>query len=539
MKNILVTCAFPYSNGLLHLGHLLEHIQADIWVRFNKMIGNNVYFLCSDDSHGTAIILESKKLGILPEDIISNMYFKHKNQFKKFDIFHDFYFTTNSRINYFYSLLLLNNFYLKKLLKKKVINQYFDEKKNIFLPDRLLRGICPKCYKKNQYGDFCENCNSIYNSYELINPVSYLSNTVPVLRKSQHLFVNINIFKKEIYKWICISFLQDEIRNQLIKWLNFKFDFWNISRDYPYFGFKISNKYIKNKYFYVWWDALLGYISTFRYFCNKNGFVFFNDFWKKNSNFEIYHFIGKDILYFHGIIWPIMLDMLNFRKPSGLIVHGHVLLNGIKMSKSLNNFVSIDKWLECFDSDSLRYYFSTKLSYKINDINLCLSDFIKTINSDFVNKFINIASRIYFFINKYFNNFLSKEIWNFNFYNFFVSKSNLISNYFLNFDYYKVIFEINIFFDILNKCINKEKPWNMSLNFERNKLHNFCTTILNIFRVISIYLLPIVPNTCSKIEKFLNCKLIWKNLNKLILNHRISNYNILYKRLDKSLIYSF
>ncbi len=534
MKNILVTCALPYSNGSIHIGHILEHIQADIWVRYQKFLGNKVYFICADDSHGTAIILKANELKIDPLLMIKKNFLEHKIIFKKFNILHDIYFTTHSKENYYFSLLLLNKIKFKKLLTIKEITQFYDVDKKIFLPDRYIKGICPICKAKNQYGDHCEICNNIYYSNNLIKPISLLSNKKPILKKTEHLFLNISFFKNILEKWISVCYLHDEIKNQLLCFLKNELIDWNISRDYPYFGFKIPNKFIKNKYFYVWYDALLGYISSFKYFCNRNNLFSFNDFWNLNNNYDLYHFIGKDILYFHGLLWPIMLDILEFKKPTGLIVHGHVLINGKKMSKSLNNFISAKKWLKFLDSDSLRYYFSTKLSLKSSDINLCLKDFIKTINSEIVNKFINIPSRICKFIENYFNNILSKEMFDINFYYYFVNKFDLINNFFLDFNYKKVLYEINSMIDILNKFINDIKPW-LLINSNKNlkKLHKISTTVINIFKVISTYLSPIIPNLFYKIEKFLKIKLNIKNFYIPILNHKISKYKKMFLRIDK------
>ncbi len=540
MKNILVTCAFPYANGPIHIGHILEHVQADIWVRYQRLLGNNVYFICADDSHGTSIIIKANELNLSPEIMINDILNEHKIQFKKFNILHDFYYTTHNKINYFYCLLLLNNLNIKNLIYKKNIYQFYDLNKNIFLPDRFLRGQCPKCKNHNQYGDLCENCNQIYNSYDLINPISLLSNTIPILKKTNHLFIKINKYKKILFNWVLLSSFQNEVKNQLLFWLDNNLIDWNISRDYPYFGFKIPNKYILNKWFYVWFDALLGYISIFKKYCCLNDYYNFHDFWKIDSDYEIYHFIGKDVLYFHGLLWPIMLDVLNFRKPTNIIIHGHIKINGFKMSKSKNNFISIDKWLSYFDSDSLRYYFASKLSYKINDINLCINDFIKTINFDFVNNFINIPSRIYPFINKYYNNNLSDKLLDYNFYNFFISKYDLINNYFLNFNYYKVILEINKLVNLINKYINNYKPWIVCKNIKKKyELHKFCTTIINVFAIISIYLSPIIPNIFNKIQKFLNIKLYWRKIKIPILNHKINKYKKLYKCINKNLINKF
>ncbi len=533
MKNILVTCAFPYSNGPIHLGHILEHIQADIWVKYQRLLNNNVYFICSDDSHGTAVLLKSKELNINIKDMIFNNLSYHRKQFLNFNIIHDFYYTTHNKYNYSLLIDFINKCNDKKILYTKNILQFYDIKEKIFLPDRYIIGICPICKNKNQYGDNCNLCGSFYNSINLINPKSVISNSKPILRYSNNLFLSFKKFKYIINNWIKDIFLKKDILNQIINYLDIENLNWNISRDNPYFGFKIPSNIISKKYFYVWLDALLGYISTFYKFCLKNNNKsLFYDFWNKNSNYELYHFIGKDILYFHSILWPCLLDILNFRKPNNLIVHGHILINNIKMSKSYNNFINIDNWLKFFDSDSLRYYFASLLSNNINDINLSLNDFINKINSDLVNKFVNIASRNSTFLEIKFNNILSNKLWDYNFYNFFVNKSELISNLYLKFNYSKLILEINILLDIINKYINDSKPWILFKNNSFDKLHMFCTTIINIFRVISIYLYPIIPNIINKVKLYLNEEFNWNSLNYPLLNHKLSKYVNLYSRLN-------
>ncbi len=531
-KKILVTCALPYSNGDIHLGHILEHIYADIWVRYQRLIGNEVYFICADDSHGTAILLKSIEININPYIMIENILYDHKNDFLKFNIFHDFYYKTHSKYNYFFLKYLIKKCYKKNIIFNKNILQFYDYNKNIFLPDRYVMGVCPKCFSKNQYGDNCIICGSIYNSLNLINPISLISNKKPILKYSNHLFLDLNFLKGKIFNWINNINLQKNVFNQLFIWLNKDLINWNISRDSPYFGFKIPSKFIKDKYFYVWFDALLGYISTFYKFCKVKNNCLFNKFWFSDSNYELYHFIGKDILYFHGILWPAILDILNFRKPTNLIVHGHVLINNYKMSKSYKNFISVKKWLKYYDSDSLRYYFASLLSNNINDINLSLKEFVNKINSDIVNKFINISSRISRLLEIKFNNILSKKLWNEDFYNFFVKRFKIISNYYSNFNYYKVIIEINFLIDLVNKCITDNKPWIWLNSFKKiNYLHMFCTTILNIFKIISIYLIPIIPNIINNIEIFLNTKLNWKNFSKPLLNHKILKYENIYNRI--------
>ncbi len=538
MKHILVTCALPYANGSIHLGHILEHIQADIWVKFNKMLGNKVYFICADDSHGTAVYLKAKSLQINPKNMIKNILVEHINQFINFNIFHNYYSTTHSKYNYIFLKKFINRCQKKNILYTKSVLQFYDNTKKIFLPDRYIEGTCPICNSINQYGDSCFICGSIYNSIDLINPISRLSSTIPNLMYSDHLFINLNIFKNNLIYWINEYNLNKNVLNQLLIWLKNDLIDWNISRDFPYFGFKIPSKYIYNKYFYVWCDALLGYISTFYKYCKyKKSINLFSNFWDINSNYELYHFIGKDILYFHGILWPIILNILNYRQPTGLVVHGHIMINGIKMSKSLNNYINTNNWLQYFDADSLRYYLASLLNNSIKDINISLNDLVNKINSDIVNKFINIASRISGFLYKYFNNILSKLLWDDNIYNYFVNKSIIIYNLYLKFNYNKIIIEINLLLDIINKYINDHSPWILNTIGSKlkniNNLHMFCTTIINIFKVLSIYLNPIIPNIISKVKIFLNIKkLSWNDLYKPLLNHKIKKYINIYNRLN-------
>ncbi len=527
MKKILVTCALPYANGPIHIGHMLEQIQADIWVRYNKLLGNVVYFICADDSHGTAILLKSRELNISCENIINIMYKKHKRDFKAFNISHDLYFTTHNELNYFFSLYILKKFQEKKLIIKKKIYQLYDKKANIFLPDRFVQGECPRCNTKKQYGDNCSFCGNVYYAYQLKNPVSLVTKTIPVKYYTKHLFLSIKFLKNILYKWIKNSLMHRGIKKQLFLWLNDNLNDWNITRDKPYFGFKIPSKYIRDKYFYVWMDATICYISSFKYLCKLRKYNF-NDFWSKNSKYDLYHFIGKDILYFHGLYWPSLLYISNFRLPTSLVVHGHVKINNYKMSKSANNFISAKKWLQYFDSDSLRYYYASKLSFKSNDVNFNLSEFLNKVNNDLINKFINIPFRVNKYLEKYFNNYLSENLYNVSFYNFFVKKSTLVSKYFLKFNYSKSLHLINKLLDMVNCFINNEKPWLMFLNGKMIYLHQICTTIINIFRVIAIYLSPVIPELFIKIEKYFNINLTWDSIQKPLIKHKMLNCNIIF-----------
>lgn len=542
MNKILVTCAFPYANGPIHLGHLLEHIQADIWVRFQRMEKKNVYFICSDDAHGTAILLKSQKKRISPEKVIKRFYFQHINDFKTFNIEHDFYYTTHSKIN----LKWVNRFYYlckkKKYLQHKKILQFYDSKIDLFLPDRLITGNCPKCNAKDQFGDACELCGSIYNSWELIKPISKLSKTEPILKETDHYFFKLSKFKKNIDAWIYENVFMHKVKKKVIGWLNKGINNWNISRDYPYFGLVIPNR--SSKFFYVWVDALIGYISTFKYFCIKNNslkfckkLLNFKEFWKKDSSTEFFQFIGKDIIYFHTIIFPSILEVFNLRKVNRIFIHGHIKLEGKKMSKSKKNFVSAQKWYKNFDSDSLRYYFANKISGEsINDINLNKEDFLKKINNDLVNKIVNLAARSAKFINSYYANNLYSGLINNDLYKKFLIRTDIIRVYARQSNIKYLIKEVLILSDIANKSFDKYKPWRLIplLNFynKRLLLHSIITLFINLFRILITCIKPIVPCLSYKAELFLNNNLTWENLKKPLLNHKIKNYKVLYSKIE-------
>lgn len=535
MKKILITCALPYANGPLHIGHMLEYIQADIWVRFKKMIGNynKIYFICADDAHGTAIMLKSKKLKIKPEEIINKTFKEHTKSLKNFKINFDNYYTTHSNENNLMLSLVFNRLKKKKLIKNYYIYQLYDVKKSMFLPDRFVKGTCPKCFSHNQYGDNCENCGTVYSSKDLINPISLLSNSSPIIRKSSHFFFDLPFFTKSLENWIKSGTLQQSVYNKVKEWFKLGLKDWNISRDAPYFGFKIPN--CSNKYFYVWLDATVGYMSTFKNLCNKNqNKSEFDDFWRKNSKAKIYQFIGKDIIYFHSLFWPAILEASNFRQPSKLFVHGHVQINGKKMSKSRENFITADSWLKSLDSDSLRYYYATKISSDINDIDLNIEDFVNKVNSDIVNKIINLASRNAKFINGNFFNILSSNLENRNLYNKFLSFAELIKKKFNDCQYHEVTKQVILLTDLANKYIDEKAPWKLIKQEKKNKtlLHDICSMGINLFRVIMTYLKPILPSLTNKVETFLKTELTWEGIKYPLLNHKISVFKKLYNRID-------
>lgn len=534
-KKKLVTCAFPYSNGSLHLGHLLEHIQADIWVRYHRMRNCKIFFICSDDSHGTAIMLQAKKLNISPEHLISKILKNHCKTFSNFSISHDYYSSTNSLYNKKLCEEIYDIIYKKKLIKFKKIKQFFDNNLGIFLSDRLIKGFCPFCKSKDQNGDGCDLCGKIYNPDQLIKPYSVLSQTIPILKNSKHIYFNISHFYNFLKIWLFSNVLQSSVLNKTKEWLDNGLKEWCISRDDPYFGFKIPGFLDKN--FYVWFDASIGYISCFKEFCEFKKNIFFDEFWNKNSNTELYHFIGKDIINFHCIFWPSILESIDFRKPTKIFSHGYLTFKGKKFSKSKSIGITADDWLSCLDSDSLRYYFSTKLSNNIEDIEMNFDDYRLKINSDIVNNFINLASRSSSFLSKYFFNTLSNKIIDSNLYNFFLDSSKEIENLFLKRKFSLLINKIRNLSIIANRYISKKEPWILiKKKCYRNQVHMICSMGINLFKIIMTFLKPIIPNIVKKSEIFLNIKLKWNDIPKPLLSHKINNFFCLYSRIKKKQI---
>ncbi|XRX42535.1 MAG: methionine--tRNA ligase [Buchnera aphidicola (Eriosoma harunire)] len=534
-KKMLVTCALPYANGPIHIGHLLEHIQADIWVRYQRLRGHVVFFICADDTHGTAIMMKSNKLGISSEEMIKDILLEHINDFSSFDISHDNYYTTHSEENLFFLKKFFAVFKNKKLIIEKKIDQLYDPVKNIFLPDRFIKGQCPICHISDQYGDNCNSCGSIYNSIELLNPRSILSGAHPILRSSVHLFFDVPHFKNMLYTWIYSGVLDHQVINKVKEWFVTGLKEWDISRDGPYFGFEIPN--YNNKYFYVWLDAPIGYISSFKNFCFKNKKICFEDFWKIDSDAHLYHFIGKDIVYFHSLFWPAILDSVEWRKPTKIFVHGYVTIKGLKLSKSQGSAILAKDWIKYCDSDSLRYYYASKLSSNMNDIEIDGKELILKVNADIVNKVINLASRTAVIINKYFNSILSSKIDDMNLYENFVSYTEHISFNLEHREYSKAIRNIMKYADLGNQYINFRKPW-MLLKTKKNieEVQDICSMGINLFRIIMVWLKPIVPNLARNTELFLRTELLWKTIHVPLLSHEIAVFQPLYQRLDWGVI---
>ncbi|CEN32256.1 Methionine--tRNA ligase [Candidatus Westeberhardia cardiocondylae] len=530
-KIMLITCALPYANGPIHLGHMLEHIQADIWVRYQKMRGNQVFFICADDAHGTPIMLKAKKLKKKPEEIIKKINLEHKKDLMNFNIQYDNYYSTHSNENKKLLILIYKRLQNKNLIKKRSTLQFFDTKTNIFLPDRFIKGNCPKCKSKNQYGDNCEICGAIYNPVDLINPKSTISNSTPIIKKSKHLFFNLPYFQNMLYHWIHSGILQKEIINKTNEWIKHGLKEWNISRDAPYFGFKIPNT--KNKYFYVWLDATIGYMGSFKNFCKKYNYISFNKFWKKNSKHKLYHFIGKDIIYFHTLFWPAILEASEFRKPTKIFVHGYLMVNGKKMSKSRGTFVTAKNYLKHLDSDCLRYYYASKLSSNIKDINFNLENFVEKINTDIVNKIINLAARNASFINKYFNGNLSKKISNPILYKIFTDSKKQIEEAFDKRELNQVIKKIISLTNIANHYINEQAPWKIKKQNKKNEnLQNICSMGIYLFKILMTYLKPILPSLVKKTEIFLNTSLSWKDIKKPFVLNKIQPFKKLFQRIS-------
>ncbi|WP_284443287.1 methionine--tRNA ligase [Buchnera aphidicola] len=536
LRKILVTCALPYANGSIHIGHMLEHIQADIWVRYHRMRGHEVWFVSADDAHGTAIMLKSEDLGISSNQLIKNIRKEHQIDFLNFKISHDNYYSTHSLENLYLLRKIFRCLNEKGLIKEKNISQLYDDVKKIFLPDRFIKGICPICKSKNQYGDNCEICSSTYEATDLIDPISVISGKKPILKNTKHLYFDLPFFSKMLENWIHSGVLENSVIKKTEEWFKVGLKSWGISRDAPYFGFKIP-KY-PNKYFYVWLDAPIGYISAFKNLCFKNKELNFNEFWNEKSNYELYHFIGKDIIYFHTLFWPAILEAISFRKPSGIFVHGYLTMNGLKLSKSRGALIKASDWIKCFDSDSLRYYYASKLSNKIHDIEINLEDFVHKINNDIVNKLVNLASRNASFINKYFNGYLSSTISDIKLYEYFVDVSSNIENFLENREFSRVVRESMRLLDIANQYINEKKPWNIERT-EINilELQKICTMGINLFRIVMIFLKPIMPDLAIKTESFLIAKLTWNSIKEPLLSHQINQFIPLYTRISVKKIF--
>ena len=531
MRKILVTSALPYANGPIHIGHLVEYLQTDIWVRNQKMSGNQCLYICADDAHGTPIMLKAQELGIGPEELIKKSYEQHKKDFSDFYIEFDNYHSTHSDENQEYSTYIYNQLKDKGDIISKKIEQFYDDKAQMFLPDRYIKGECPKCGAKDQYGDSCEVCGATYSSSEIINPISVVTNTPPVTKETEHYFFKLSNYTQFLKKWISEDTTQLEIKNKLSEWLSDGLADWDITRDKPYFGFNIPET--KDKYFYVWLDAPIGYIASFKNYCKKNN-IDFDEFWNKDSKTELYHFIGKDIAYFHALFWPAMLQGASFRKPNAIYCHGFLTIDGEKMSKSRGTFFNARTYLDHLEPEFLRYYFASRLTSKIEDIDLNFDDFQSRVNSDLIGKIINIGSRCAKFINKDFGNILSDSVNNNSLINECLSsKEEIIKNY-ENRNYSANIRLIASMADNINKYLDTEKPWVKIKNkADKDSVHRICTDGINLFRIIIGFLKPVLPNISLKVENILSCDPVnWGNIDTIMLEKEINKFEPIITRIN-------
>ena len=530
-RRILVTSALPYANGEIHLGHLLEYIQTDIWVRFQKMQGNECHYVCADDAHGTPIMLKADEMGITPEELIAGVSERHQADFKDFNIEFSQFHSTHSEENRYFSELIYSRLKESGFIKTRVISQAFDPEKEMFLPDRFIKGECPKCGAEDQYGDNCEACGATYSTTELKNARSVVSGATPIEKDSEHFFFDLPQFEQQLKDWTNAGHLQEEVSNKLAEWFEQGLQQWDISRDKPYFGFKIPGT--EDKYFYVWLDAPIGYMASFKKLCD-NSDLEFDDFFAKGSDTELYHFIGKDIVYFHALFWPATLIGSNFRTPNAIFAHGFLSVNGQKMSKSRGTFIHARTYLETLNPECLRYYYAYKLSSKIDDIDLNLEDFKQRVNSDLVGKVVNIASRSASFVVKKFDKELSSNCIEQGLYDEFVAASSEIAGHYEDRNFGQAMRSIMKLADKANQYIDDKKPWQLAKEEGKmQEVHEITSLAINLFRVLMTYLKPVLPEMAEKSEAFLNVdSLNWDDIKSPLLGHQINKFKPLMTRIE-------
>ena len=530
-RKILVTSALPYANGSIHLGHLVEYIQTDIWVRFQKMQGHECYYVCADDAHGTPIMLRAQSEGITPEQLIAETSKEHQADFKDFAIAFDNYYSTHSPENRFFAETIYNRLNDAGHISKRTISQAYDPEKEMFLPDRFIKGECPKCGAADQYGDNCEVCGATYSPTELKNAVSAVSGAKPIEKDSEHFFFKLPDFEPMLKEWTASGHLQDEVSNKLQEWFEAGLQEWDISRDKPYFGFEIPGT--TDKYFYVWLDAPIGYIASFKNLCDREG-IDFDSFWESDSQSELYHFIGKDIIYFHGLFWPAMLHGAGFRTPTAIFAHGFLTVDGQKMSKSRGTFIKARTYLEQLNPEYLRYYFAAKLGSGVTDLDLNLEDFRLRVNSDLVGKVVNIASRCAGFIKKKFNSTLSETVSEPQLFDQFANAADAIAQHYEAREFSKAVREIMALADHANQYIDDKKPWQAIKEEGREQeVHDVCSMGLNLFRQLIIYLAPVLPVMADKVADFLNLdSMNWDDAQTPLTSHEIKKFKPLMMRVE-------
>ena len=535
-ETILVTSALPYANGPLHLGHLLETIQTDIWVRFRQLRGDDCIYVCADDAHGTAVMLKAQSMDLTPEMLIAQVKEEHQRDFSDFHISFDNFYSTHSEENRYFSELIYKRCLAANYIDRQNVVQAYDPKTKMFLADRFIRGTCPRCGAENQYGDHCEVCDAAYSPDELINPRSALSDAVPEKKASEHFFFQVSKCETFVREWLESGTVQPEVGNKLKEWLDAGLRDWDISRDAPYFGFAIPNA--QDKYFYVWLDAPIGYMASFQNYCdthgkNKN----FADYWEEGATTKLYHFIGKDIINFHGLFWPALLKVSGFRSPTGLFVHGFVTVNGQKMSKSKGTFIEARHFLDHIPAECLRYYFASRLSSSVEDLDLNLADLRQRINADLVGKVINIASRCAGFIHKLNGGLLGQSCSDMELVERVAGAADFIEHCYLEREYATAIREIMIWAGDINRHINDQKPWELAREpGNEAKIQAICTTGLNVFRLLMLYLSPVLPVTGAKAAEFLGVPLVWEKPLRPLLNHPINKFKPLFTRIEEKQI---
>ncbi len=532
-RKILVTSALPYANGPIHLGHLVEYIQTDIWVRFQKLQSNRCIYVCADDAHGTPIMLKARELGITPEELIERIGREHQEDFAAFGIDFDNYYTTHSRENRELSELIYERNRDAGHIDSRTIKQAYDPKEGMFLPDRYIKGECPRCGAADQYGDSCESCGATYTPTDLKNPVSVISGATPEERESLHYFFRLQDFEDMLKEWARGGHVQPEVANKLEEWFQEGLREWDISRDAPYFGFRIPGT--EDKYFYVWLDAPIGYMASFRNWCERHG-EDFDAWWDADTDTELYHFIGKDIVYFHALFWPAMLHGAGFRKPTKICAHGFMTVDGAKMSKSRGTFIMAETYRNHLNPEYLRYYLSAKLGSSVHDLDLNLDDFTQRVNSDLVGKLVNIASRSAGFISKRFDGKLAAELPAPEVYREFVARGEQIAELYEQREFSRVIREVMALADQANQYFDEEQPWVLAKQEETlPRVQAICTQTLNLFRVLMVYLKPVVPKIAGEAEAFLNLEpQDWQSIRKPLLGHTINRFTPLATRVERA-----
>ena len=531
-RNILITSALPYANGPIHLGHMVEYIQTDIWARFQRLRGNSCIYVCADDAHGTPIMLRAQQEGIEPQELIDKMKSQHERDFADFHVAFDNFHSTHSEENRQFSEQIYLAAKAKGNIVTKTIKQAYDPEANMFLPDRFVKGECPKCGTADQYGDNCEACGATYSTTELKNPYSVVSGATPIEKDSEHYFFKVSDYADFLKDWVNGGAVQKEIANKMNEWLEGGLNDWDISRDAPYWGFKIPGT--EDKYFYVWLDAPIGYIASFKNYCDREG-VDFDQYWKADSDTELYHFIGKDIAYFHTLFWPAVLKAADFRLPTGVFCHGFLNVNGQKMSKSRGTFIQARVYLDHLPAEPLRYYYAAKLSNTVDDIDLNLQDFQQRINSDLVGKVVNIASRCAGFIGKKFDGTLAPDLADKDLYQQFIDASDNIAQAYEERRYSRAMRDIMALADIANQYVDEKQPWVLIKDPDRQQeVQAICSLGINMFRALMTYLKPVLPELAAKAEAFLNAgELQWDSVASPLLAHKINRFKPLMTRIEE------